>query len=382
MSSFDSFLEKIRHGLGDAGIAMSAGAFRTLFWTVIVLVVVITLFRTRHASRAFVGKQVRAKAWKDTGKAATFVSLLLFIIAYAFYSGNQTRTFVQATTDLVRDQLAQVTPLAIVTQFVLLTACWVVYGAIMRIPLAHLFLPFVMSLWMVFFAADVMLFTVSVAAGLRSDWLIAVLALAAVVPLVYVTIALRSMTRRASGDSGESGARSPWRVSVRDLAVETGAAILLSAFLAGGVLIYLLVRDHPGGPTLGLMLKGELVCGSVLFLLACITFRSKDNLAYWQVPPAIFYFVDLSLALSAGVIALGGLADAKVTLGGLPVWLIAAGPSLLVIVAVVLINILPERRDIARWRVCLAASVVVGLLAWPAKLYLTDALAPTIGLIF
>jgi hypothetical protein len=393
VSFVESFLAGVQSLLARAGIEVPLNALWGVFWVTASIAAVTTLIKAAPPVIKFVSAQIKAEFWKDTGKAATLVGFVLLMVAYGFYSGSQTRSFGQAAADLIREQLADIMPIAILTQFILLTGCWIIYGFIIRMPLAHLLIPLMMASGMVVLTAAILLFTVAAAALVRLDVVLAVLAFAAIAPLVYLTLVIKAATempdvkaaltpdQRRKIAAGLQKPPSPWRVLGVDLVSTFGAVVLLSALIAGGVLIFVLIRHQPQGLTLARMLKGELAVSSVLFLLVCLTFRSKESIGQWQIPPAIFYFIDLSLALSAAVIALSGLSTAQVTLGATPVWLVAAGPSLLVIIAIVLINILPERHEIQRWKLSLAISVVVGLLAWPVKLYLTTALLPAVDMI-
>jgi hypothetical protein len=75
------------------------------------------------------------------------------------------------------------------------------------------------------------------------------------------------------------------------------------------------------------------------------------------VPPVV---VVVMMALSACAIALSGLHHSPVTLGRVPVWLIAVGPPLVVALVVFATNLVRLRRCTTRWGACVLVAFVAG----------------------
>jgi hypothetical protein len=100
-----------------------------------------------------------------------------------------------------------------------------------------------------------------------------------------------------------------------------------------------------------------------------------------EVPPALLPFIDLSMALSACAIVLSGFGQSAVTLGSVPVWVVAIGPPILVALLVFTANVLRLRSGTTRWGACVLAAVAAALLVWPAKEALHWLLRPLVELL-
>jgi hypothetical protein len=142
MPDLDSIFAYVQVLLADLGLHVSTVVLKIvaavlaliLLYTIVryIIIGVITIVQ-------FGKEQVEQKFWRDAGKTTTLISFILLVIAYAFYGQQQTRTVVQAATDLGKDQLDTVMPLAILTQWLLLLGFLALFGWLMQVPMRPLF---------------------------------------------------------------------------------------------------------------------------------------------------------------------------------------------------------------------------------------------------
>lgn len=346
-------------------------------------------FKVLRWSLRFGRDQVRQKFWRNAGKVSTLISFVLLAVAYGFYSQEQSRTLGEALTDLGKEQLTSVMPLAVLTQFALLGGFWILFGRMMGMTWRQLLQPGSNFVTLIFATAQLLLFTTVLLSlidghpGQAAAAFGAMLVVSYFNSVVYASpelhVAAPQPQRGPIGRImlGQPGG-SRWRIPVVSVLLITLVWLIIYGFLAG-IAALAIANSDLDLPDLGTVLNIEVIVMSVLFLLWCYHFRSTAS-EVEGTPPALFHFVDLSLAFAACVLALTGLPDSEVTLGDVPVWLIAAGPALVVVALVYLIHVQPKRIDTPRWGLSLMVSLIAGLLVIPVKYALTTALAPLIDL--
>ncbi|GAA3248266.1 hypothetical protein ACFO1B_39285 [Dactylosporangium siamense] len=329
---------------------------------------------------SFGRSQVEQQFWRDGGKLTTLMSVTVLVLAYAFYRDEQPRPLARALVDLAHDKLLAVLPLAILTQWVLLWLFWILFGLLMKVPLAQLIQPAVIFNSLLVFSGLMVLFTLVFLGVARRDWGAAAGWYAVVVAANYLLIVMGNNPRNRPSD--RRGWTYRWRIAPQTIVLVTLLFTVLFAVIAA--VVWGVQRSmHRGVPSLAGALHGELIAMSAVFLLACLGFKTlilKDNPG---TPKVLLNFIELTTALSAVMIALIGLSQSPVKLGSTPVWVIAVGPPLLVAVAILLFNLVPRsaRTEAPRWGLCLAASVAVALLVVPGRVILTDVLTPVAALI-
>jgi hypothetical protein len=341
---------------------------------------------------------VDKKIWRDAGKTASLISFLLLVTAYAFYGLDQSRTVLQAAVDLGKEQLDTVLPRAILTQWALLLGFLVLFGSLMRIPGRLLFEPLVgIAYWAMLAVA--MFFVTAwlwplLFGGAFDSVAWAGLALTVVASYLMLIVGNSRTQRRQPAAPREAtgwvtrvllGAglpRSRWLVPPVVVVVMMAVNVLLTVVIGGiAYAVYDSARETLGGPSGrdGALLA--VLLGNALFLLMMFFFYRGQVAEKSGIPAALFPFIDFSLALSACAIALSGLHHSPVTLGKVPVWLIAVGPPVVVALLVFATNLVRLRRDTPRWSVCVLAAFAAGLLVWPAKWLLGLALTPILALV-
>ncbi|MFC6081237.1 hypothetical protein [Sphaerisporangium aureirubrum] len=408
----DDFLGAIQDLLGSFGLDVSLVVLRRIFWILAGVLLLYGAAKLIHSFLSAAGsvfgfarRRVQERFWRETDKMAPLISLLLLVIAYAFYGREQTRTLPEALLDLGKEQLASVLPLAIVTQWVLLCAFWLVFGLLLGVTRERLMYPLSSMLFLAVLTGYMILFTTALMGVFADGVQVAeagVFALA--VPLMYLGNVLDGPERRARharmreemraeaglpevrrgaahrliwGSADRPGSR--WLPPPGPMLGGVLAVFVMFALLTG-VIYALKAFGEPRPPTVAEVVHAELVVTSLLFLLSCFYFRTV-TLMELDPPPALFHFVDLSLALSACAVAVAGLPDSAVTLGPVPPWVVAMGPSLVVAALILGIHLREQRAGTPRWGICLAVSVAAAVLVWPAKIVLTEVLPPLIGLL-
>ncbi|WP_406114675.1 hypothetical protein [Kitasatospora purpeofusca] len=97
--------------------------------------------------------------WDDTGRLLGVAQLLLLVLAYAFGAGGQSRLFGAAVGDILSGQLPDLLPMAVVTQWLLLSVLWLVVGASAGVRRSDLTAPFDAVRGMALIAVFVVAFT-------------------------------------------------------------------------------------------------------------------------------------------------------------------------------------------------------------------------------
>jgi hypothetical protein len=396
VGGIDSFLVSVRDALG---LDVSLDVLRGIFWMVAAVVAIVVAYRVimavlRGLEKAglFAKRQIDQKFWRDAGKLATVISFLLFVLAYGFYSQEQRRTVGQALADLVREHLDAVLPLAVLTQWVLLLLFWFGFGLLVNVPLRSLLKPLEVVWAFVVLTGQVLLYTVVMMSLVEGSVTGAVLGAGALFGSIYLLLVGATATQRrqwsASAASGRRFARlvygwgagrSRWLPPPLLVVVCVAGFGLLYGIISMVVGAVYVIGDRPPATMAGVVTV-DLIVMAFVFLFVCYRFRA-DTLSEVEVPPALLHFVDFSLAISACAIAVVGLPNSPVTLGEVPVWLIAVGPPVIVAAMVFVMHLLRLRMTTPRWVACLVVAAVAGLLVGPAKIVLGYALGPLAALL-
>jgi hypothetical protein len=322
------------------------------------------------AVASFARGQVKNKFWRDSGRLATLLSLVLLVLAYGFFGQEQPYSLGDALAEFGRERLLEVLPIAILTQVVLLCGFWLIYGRIFRVPRETLLEPFKSMLIAVVWIGLLSIGSVAVLLFTGDDPEAALFVLGAsmTVGFLFILLALPRLAKmRAQAQGGPKPRFGPGMLII----VLFAFALLLVMPGSLFAFIYTGVSDDPTVPG---MIAFVAVIVAVIMLIACYRFRAYIGQA--DVPPATGYFIDFSLAISALAVALVSQPGAEVYLGGLPAWLVAVAPALLVAAAVFVFNLLRLRSTTPRWALCLTVAVIAGLLVGPAKTVLAPALTP------
>ncbi|GJF31574.1 hypothetical protein KNE206_42740 [Kitasatospora sp. NE20-6] len=339
--------------------------------------------------------------WRDGGRLTAVLQLGLLVVAYAFASGHQQRSFGTAVRELATGRLPDLLPRAVATQCVLLGVLWVVFGLLTGVDRRALLAPFAVVQDMLLLAALIVGFTVAWMAppdGPGPAGLVPTAVAVAGVLLAYGyltavnrTRILRSpralrqrrellehAARQSPGDPvvAAMAARSPapaaagprrsvWLPAPR---VVAGLTLFWAVLLCvpAGVAALVLRSGRFGTPTLGGVLRVEVLVVAVLLLITAVSFRrSLDDRA--RVSPAVPGLLDLSLLLSSACLALTAVVRAPVLLGPVPPWLLAVGPPLAVAALVFVLRVRPHRRVTRRWSLVLPAALAAAVLVLPLR---------------
>lgn len=376
MGGLDGFFAEVAQALAVLGLDVDAALVGGLFWLLVAAIAIYVGYKVIAASVVvgagigrFTKDQIDQRFWQDPGKLRFVIGLVLLTVAYAFYGGDQPRPFGEALLDIGRGQILGVMPLAILTQWLLLMAFWIVLGLVMGVPLAKLGRPFADTAIGVFvFGGELVLFTLAVMSAVEGAFASAAawfLAFAAInLPIAF---AGRAALRRKG---------LPERpVAVLWLAY-TGVLALLFGFVAACVALVYWVAGL-GPPTQGGVVKVVLIVVLMIALIMCFRFRS-DVLAEVDAPESLLFFIDFSLALATGVVAVIGVQQAPVTLGPVPSWLVAVGPPLIVAAMILLVHLRRLRESTPRWTACLVTGVLASFLVLPATAGLALVLSPVL----
>ncbi len=385
MSGFDDFFTGLAELLQDAGIDVSAGLLRSIA-VIALAVLAITLlinvgkgavqvakgsFQAAKAAVGFTRKQIDNKFWRDAGKLATAISFLLLVAAYGLFWEEQTRSLDEALLDLGRERLAEIVPTAILTQVVLLSAYWLLFGRLTSVPARTLLEPYRLFLgFAVVFAVLILASVVPflLAGGDAETLGMTVLGLITVFGLCVPLLAKATL---AAGEKAKQGkAKASITVAVVAMLMLTG---LVATVVAA---IYAAVARRPSVEGL---VATDVAIMTVLLLITAYRFRAYIGDA--QIPRAVPHLIDFSLAISACAIALVSLPGSQVTLGPVPPVVIAAGPALAVAVMIYVVHLRHSRAATPRWSACLAVAIVGGLLAGPLRFLLAEPIAAFAGLL-
>ncbi len=286
-------------------------------------------------------------------------------LAYGFFWSEQTRTLDEALLDLGRQRLAEIVPTAILTQVVLLSVYWLVFGRLTAVPTRTLMEPYRLVVGFAIFFAWLLLASVVpfVLAGGDSGTLgMAVLGLITVFGLCVPLLAKSVTVVNKHAQQGRAKAA---------ITMAVVAMLMLTGLVATTVAaVYAAVSP---APSVGGLVAADFAIMTVLLLYVGYRFRAYIGQA--EVPAAIAHLIDFSLAISACAIALFGLPGSEVTLGGVPPVVIAAGPALTVAAMIYIVHLRQSKLSTPRWRTCLVVAIVAGLLAGPLKYVLAAPIA-------
>jgi hypothetical protein len=309
--------------------------------------------------------------WRDAGKLASVISFVLFLLAYGLFWQEQPRTLDEALLDMGKAHLAEIVPTAILTQVVLLSAYWFIFGRLTAVPARTLLEPYRLIVGLAIAFAWLLLASVvpfvlaggdSGTLGMAVLGLITVLGLCA--PLLVKSVAAASK----QAQQGKAAA---------SITVALVALLMLTGLVATTVAaVYAAVSSDP---SVSGLVATDFAIMTVLLLFTGYRFRAYIGQA--DVPAALPHLIDFSLAISACAIALVGLAGSTVTLGGVPPVLIAAGPALAVAAMIYVVHLRQSRRTMPRWWACLVVAIVAGLLVGPLKVLLEAPIAAFAGVL-
>jgi hypothetical protein len=371
------FLQAISELLAGGGVNVSpetVGLILSVLAAIVAVQLAISAAKTSYAAVKAVTRytrtQIQAKFWRDSGKLATLISLVLLVLAYGLYDQQQPVALGEAVLRLGRERLLEILPIAILTQTVLLCAFWLIYGRIFQVPRATLADPFKSLLTFlagmaVFSAGSIVIFLII---GDDPETALVILGATMMVGFVYVF----ALTRFLKGRQKPGGKPGPAIVLLAVVPVLMLLAVFGSLFAA----VYTGISD---APTVSGLIGFIAIVLAVIMLIACYQFRAYIGEA--EVPPATGYFIDFSLAVSALAVALISQPGAEIRLGGVPPWVVVVVPALLVAAAVFVFNLLRLRSSTPRWALALIVAIVAGLLVGPAKAVLTPMLRPVSDLV-
>lgn len=359
--------------LSDLGADVELPVLRSLFWLLAGIFAAYWAYRAiRWAVDAgiavgrFAKDQVDQKFWRDPGKLRLIIGVLLFAVAYGFYGADQSRPLGQALGDTVRGQVLAFMPLAITAQWLLLLLFWLLLGLVMGVPFLKLAKPIGdVLIGTVVIAAEVLCYTLWIAAlrdGRYAEswgWLAAF----AAINLVLIGLAQASPRTRRS-----------WPAALGVWLLLDVLLIVLFSIVAGVIAAVRAAMDLPPSDQAG-MVRLALIAMTVVFLMLCFAFRST-YLNEVEVPESLLYFIDFSLALAAGIVAVAGVQQSPVTLGPVPAWVVAVGPPLIVAGMLFTVRLRRLRESTPRWTAVLVGAIGAAFLVLPATILISKALAP------
>ncbi|MER7706826.1 hypothetical protein ABTX81_28505 [Kitasatospora sp. NPDC097605] len=348
--------------------------------------------------------------WDDTGRLLGVAQLLLLLLAYAFGAGGQSRSFGAAVGDILSGQLPDLLPMAVATQRLLLSVLWLVVGASAGVGRPDLAAPFDAVRGMALIAVFVVVFTAAWMAPPSGEGPAGRLPAVGAVGAVLLVFGYLSAVSRGHGlrphvlrrrrealehsfrRRGE-GPRQGQEPRPEDELIDALLALpqhrsapvaaniwrpapalvlrmcLLWAALFGvpaAVVTWIFSTGHFPPPDLPGVLRVELAVLSVMVLMMVFSFRRNLD-GRVRVSPAVPRLIDLSLLLSVGWLGLSGALSSPVTLGPLPAWAVALGPPLLIASLVLLLGVLPHRRQTPRLPLALTIAVLAGPLVLPLR---------------
>ncbi|MEU5870408.1 hypothetical protein AB0A73_02490 [Glycomyces sp. NPDC047369] len=380
MAWLDAVLEGVQSILSDLGADVELPVLKSLFWLLAGIFAAYWAYRfLRWAVGAgiavgrFAKDQVDQRFWRDPGKLRLVVGVLLFAVAYGFYGADQARPLGTALADTARGQVLAFMPLAIMTQWLLLLAFWLLLGLVMGARFGELGRPIGdIVLGMAAITGEVLCFTLALM-GFAQGEPVAGLAwslvfLAANVPLAVLG---RAQARRRGEDLTGF-----WK-SVPGLWLVYSLVLLMLCGLVAGITAG--VRAGAGLGPLGTdgAVRIALIAVTVVFFANCLQFRA-EYLSKVEVPESLLYFIDFSLALAAGVVAVAGVQQSPVTLGPVPAWAVAVGPPLIVAGMLFTVRLRRLRESTPRWTAVLAVAIGAAFLVLPATILISRALAPVL----
>ncbi|GAA1865988.1 hypothetical protein [Myceligenerans crystallogenes] len=305
----------------------------------------------------FVRTKIRERAWRDPGQLSTFVSLVLLVVAYGLFPGEQVDPADQASR-LVTDLLGTIAPAAILTQTIVLGVSWLLLAWLSGVRGPGLRGPFVAVIGGTAFLA--LMFVLSVVpfaltggnARVLGD-LNAYVFGGLLVLGVPAALALDRILRKRGAQA-------------RSLVYGVIALVLLTVVLAlPTAWIYASTASEPSVPGL---LGAVLPIASYIFLFLCFGFRlSLDgHIEESGAPPVVGHLIDLCGAVTASAISLTGHPALEVVLGTVPAIVVGILPGLAVAAMIAAVH-LRGARDTPRLRTSIAVAVGLGLLVVPLR---------------
>ncbi|HEY1094342.1 MAG TPA: hypothetical protein VGE61_06545 [Glycomyces sp.] len=357
----------------DAEVVFAVAVGSMLAWIALKFVADIA----RDAAK-FAKGQVDQRFWREPGKVRIVIGVVLLAVAYG-YGADQPRPLGEALLDLGRGQFLAVMPIAILTQWLLLIMFWLLFGRIAGVPLKELAKPIgTVASGTVVIAVELAPFTLGALALIGGDTAIAAAGFGAMFALnLALALLTAARERRKPPEARDTRfwVRNPVALALLLTVLLSVLFVLVAVLVALGYAVYAYFSGAgPAALTPASVIRGEVIAVSVVFLVSCFRFRS-DSLAEVDAPPAVLHFADLSLALSAGLVAATAVAGSPVVLGAVPPWLIAVGPPLTVAAMVFGIYLVRMRDATPRWGVCLVVSVAAAFLVLPATKGVTALLA-------
>ncbi|MFD6530683.1 hypothetical protein [Streptomyces sp. NPDC060184] len=415
-----------QHVVDALGIPLHLTAMEpdTAFGVVVLPLILLALVVGTQA-RAILRALGSGDLWADGTRLLAVLQFALLLLAYAFSAGPRSGSSVSSSSSaeaadaagrVLSGQLPDVLPPAIATQWALLTTLWVLFGVVTGLGRPALAVPFETVRGMVLLAVLLLCFTAAWMAPPAGDGVLgrapSVVAVVVVV-LLYGYLAAVNRERvltsptalRRRADVFEDAERrspddpviaafrahaqqavprapgpgGPWAPALSVvLRLALVWAVLLGIPAAVITWVYGTGRFDP--PGLGAVVRFELLVLGVLQLIMLFSFRrSLDDRA--RVSPAVPRLIDLSLVLSAGLLAATEAARTPLALGPVPGWLLMAGPALVVAGLVFVLGVLPHRHRTPRWGTAVAAALVAAVLVLPLKAGLVVLLDPVIRLL-
>ncbi|MGW0854240.1 hypothetical protein [Streptomyces sp. NPDC002690] len=404
--------------LGDAlGIPLHLTTMDpdTAFGVVVLPLLVVALVVATQA-----GEIVRALGsrdfWRDGTRLMAVLQFALLLLAYAFSVGPRSDSFAEAAGHVLSGQLPDILPPAIATQWALLTALWILFGVLTGIGRYALSVPFETAGSMAGIAVLLICFTAAWMAPPLGDGLLghAPSAVAVIVVILlygYLSAVNReralsspaALTRRAEAFE-DAARRSPndaviaaFRADARQRrarpprpggpwAPEPSMVLRLSVVWAvmfgvpAAVITWVYSTGRFDPPDFGAVVRVELLVLGILQLVLLFSFRrSLDDRA--GVSPVVPRLIDLSLILSAGLLAATEAARTPAALGVAPAWLLMAVPALVVAGLVFVLGVLPHRLSTPRWGTAVGAAMAAAVLVLPLKAGLELVLTPVIRML-
>jgi hypothetical protein len=356
------------------------------------------------------GKLWSRTFWSNSGKALPVLTCIMLVVSYRFAGVHDARPLGTALADAADTGLPRLIPQSILTQLVLVTIFWFIFGRLMDLPWRTLAAPYgslalgaaglllmfpITTMWLALHrAGDPGTFALVLAGliGLVGLWGYLV-ALYECSPLGRVEWKTRREQAQLGPSQPDADPRTkrmllrfveeppPFRLwpGLRRVLRHTRQLSASVAFVAVAIsLPYWAGWLDPPRPTA--VLRVELVIYCIGLLIALGRFR---DLAFEipDLPAAMTAFVDLTLALSASMVAIAALPGANVTSGRAPPWTVAIGPPLLVALLLLVAVLVPNRSSTPRWTTCLTVSGAAAVLLVPLQALITAAILPIVGLL-
>lgn len=305
----------------------------------------------------FVRTQIRERAWQDPGRLGLFVSLLLLVLAYGLFPGEQVDPADQASR-VVADLAGTVAPAAILTQAVILGVSWLVLASLSGVRGRHLAGPFVSVLVGTLFFS--LMFVVSVVPFVLTDGDARVLGDLTLWVVGGVFLGFPLLLGLILRVTKERPSRS------RDIVLGIVAMVALTMICALPTAWG--YAANASDPSVAGLLATTLRIASFVFLFVCFSFQLSMDVHIEQTgaPRVVGHLVNLCAAVTAAAIALTGHPALEVVLGTVPAIVVGMLPGLAVAAMIVIVH-LRKAEPTPRLRTSMAAAVALGLLVIPLR---------------